>query len=339
MSTQAILLETPHPLLHPSLILLRHESALLADNPLGDPALRHHPVVLPPSFEPRHKTYPLILVLPGYSGTVQGAIMGSPFQESLPARLSRLMTEGTMPEALFVFVDAWTALGGSQFVDSPAVGKYASWIMTELVPAARSILPTNGRLGLMGKSSGGFGAVHLAMAFAGQVDGVLAIAPDGAFETSCPPEFVHTFRILQRYERSIDLCLAGLRAKPKWSPAEFSTMITLAMAACYSASADNWAIPFDLKTGERVDSAWRQWLAFDPVQRLPAEKEGLAALRYLALEAGNRDEHGLDLAVRQMSERLGAAGVSVHEQYYDAGHRGLDFRYDEALPPLVEALS
>jgi hypothetical protein len=33
-----------------------------------------------------------------------------------------------------VYVDAWTAYGGSQFVDSPGTGRYHSYLCDEVVP-------------------------------------------------------------------------------------------------------------------------------------------------------------------------------------------------------------
>ena len=36
--------------------------------------------------------------------------------------------------ALVVCVDAWTSLGGSQFIDSPGTGRYLTYICDELVP-------------------------------------------------------------------------------------------------------------------------------------------------------------------------------------------------------------
>ena len=38
------------------------------------------------------------------------------------------------PPAIVVYVDAWTSLGGSQFLDSPATGRYHTYLCDEVVP-------------------------------------------------------------------------------------------------------------------------------------------------------------------------------------------------------------
>ena len=40
-------------------------------------------------------------------------------------------------DARVVFVDAWTSVGGSQFVDSAGSGRYHSYICDEIVPVRR----------------------------------------------------------------------------------------------------------------------------------------------------------------------------------------------------------
>src|SRR5919198_1259829 len=63
---------------------------------------------------------------------------------------------------LVVFVDAWTSLGGSQFIDSPGTGRYGSYLCDEVVSfvdAHYRTLAGPAHRGIMGKSSGGYGAM------------------------------------------------------------------------------------------------------------------------------------------------------------------------------------
>src|SRR4029078_1252664 len=63
---------------------------------------------------------------------------------------------------IVVYVDAWTSYGGSQFVDSPGTGRYHSYLCDEVVPwwdARSRTLPGAAHRAIMGKSSGGFGAM------------------------------------------------------------------------------------------------------------------------------------------------------------------------------------
>src|SRR5207244_4105638 len=66
------------------------------------------------------------------------------------------------PPALVVFVDAWTSYGGSQFLDSPGVGNYHTYLCDEIVPFVDGryrTLAEAAHRGITGKSSGGYGAM------------------------------------------------------------------------------------------------------------------------------------------------------------------------------------
>ena len=45
-----------------------------------------------------------------------------------------------MPPTIVVWVDAWTAYGGSQFVDSPGTGAYHSYLCDEVGKRTTSLL-------------------------------------------------------------------------------------------------------------------------------------------------------------------------------------------------------
>src|SRR5204862_272074 len=50
------------------------------------------------------------------------------FRRNFPELLDELA-----PQCVVVFVDAWTSLGGSQFIDSPGTGRYGSYLCDEVV--------------------------------------------------------------------------------------------------------------------------------------------------------------------------------------------------------------
>ena len=54
-------------------------------------------------------------------------------EHSLATRCDRWIADGQCPPFIAVLPDCMTYLGGSQFVDSPAIGSYASHLMTEVV--------------------------------------------------------------------------------------------------------------------------------------------------------------------------------------------------------------
>src|SRR4029077_16770191 len=72
--------------------------------------------------------------------------------------------------ARVVFVDAWTWLGGSQFLASPATGNYHTYLCDAGVPFIDARYPTSAR-GIAGKSSGGYGAMVTPMLRADLIPG------------------------------------------------------------------------------------------------------------------------------------------------------------------------
>ena len=137
------------------------ESALLAGNPLGDPSRRRIPVYLPPGYEPGGaRRHPVLFALAGFTGTGLSFLNYDFWQPSLPTLLDALIDDGAMPPTVVVMVDGMTALGGNQYVDSPAVGPWARHVTEELVPWVESsfrVLEGREHRGVFGKSSGGYG--------------------------------------------------------------------------------------------------------------------------------------------------------------------------------------
>ena len=59
--------------------------------------------------------------------------------------------------------------------------------------------------------------------------------------------------------------------------------------------------------------------------------ENLKSLRLLYLDAGTRDEFGLDIGARILSGRLKENGIDhIHEEF-DDGHFNISYRYDRSL--------
>jgi hypothetical protein len=100
---------------------------LLRGNPLGDPHERPLLVYLPPGYEQApERRYPSVYVIQGYTGQVMAWRNRAPFRQPFVETADAVFASGAAPPAIVVYVDAWTAYGGSQFVDSPGTGKYHS---------------------------------------------------------------------------------------------------------------------------------------------------------------------------------------------------------------------
>lgn len=109
-------------------------SELLRDNPLDDPHQRPLWVYVPPGYDADTAArYPAVYVIQGYTGHVSMWANRTPFRQPFPETADAVFAEGT-PGCVVVFVDVWTAFGGSQFVDSPGTGRYHSYLCDEIVP-------------------------------------------------------------------------------------------------------------------------------------------------------------------------------------------------------------
>ncbi len=316
------------------------ESQVLAANPLGDPAARELHLVVP---DVKSGPLPLVFVLSGFSGVGRMALADDPWQEGLPRRLERLTAEGRLRQpAIFALPDCWTRYGGSQYIDGAATGAYETHLWTELLPAIRAAFPV-GKVGVVGKSSGGFGALWQAMRHPDIVSAVGSHSGDMAFEYCYQPDFPKVFRALARYG-GLDGFLAAFAASPKKRDGRWIEALNIiAMAACYSPDArapHGLALPFDLETGALDQAVWRRWLAHDPVRMLdePRHVAALKAMKLVFLDAGTRDEYALDLGARIFARRLRDLGVPHTHQEFDDGHMNITYRYDVSLPLLVHAL-
>src|SRR5437763_6326686 len=138
-------------------------SELLRANPLGDPWERPLLVYLPPGYDDDPaRSYPAVYVIQGYTGHVTMWHNRSAYRQPFPETADAVFAAGQAPPAIVVYVDAWTAYGRSQFVDSPGTGRYHSHLCDEVVPWVDGrcrTLAAAGRRANMGKSSGGLGAM------------------------------------------------------------------------------------------------------------------------------------------------------------------------------------
>ncbi len=138
------------------------DSALLRDNPLGDPHERPVWVYLPPGYDDSDERYPSVYVIQGYTGHVAMWANRTPFRQPFVETADQVFADGTAPPCIVVYVDAWTSYGGSQFVDSAGTGKYHSYLCDEVVPWVderyRTLDAPESRA-ISGKSSGGYGAM------------------------------------------------------------------------------------------------------------------------------------------------------------------------------------
>jgi len=317
------------------------ESAVLAGNPAGESARRELLVYEPAAA--RERELPLVLVLCAFGARPLRAFEPHPWQRGFVHGYERLLEQGLCEPALLAFPDPFTRLGGSQFVDSSWNGAFARHVALELVDFLEqryALLPN--RRGLIGKSSGGFGALHLALQYPGRFAAAAALSPDVCFELCLQPQLTACLRGLVAHDFDPARFLAAFERAPSLEGDAHAVLNTFAMAACYSPRPElalGFELPMSLRTGELVEPVWRRWLDFDPLRQIERHPAGLAQLEFLHLECGLRDEFDLQWGLRRFAARLSELGIRATHVEHAGSHRGLDGRYLEALPPLVRALS
>jgi enterochelin esterase family protein len=317
------------------------ESAVLRGNPLGDPSVRELPVLLPVGHE--KGPLPVILVLAGFTGRGHGYFEPHPWNTSVAQSFDRAVASGAVPPAILVMPDCFTRLGGSQYVNSTAVGRYRDHVVHEILPLVEEHFDVRpGAFAVCGKSSGGFGALHLAMSHPGLFRAAASISGDCDFESSHAPQLLAAARGLLRRKQTPAQFLAEFERTRDGSGDSHVVLDMLAMSACYAPNAAaelGYDLPIDLFDARLVPDVWRRWLAFDPYVACLEHVEALKQLELLHLECGRADEYHLQFGLRRFVRRLRELGVRHEHEEHDGGHRGIDARYAVVLAKLARLLA
>ena len=355
------------------LVVLSHTSTVLAGNPLGDPATRPLHVWLPPQYDsPEHasRRFPVLFDLVGFMGSGPSHTGWKGFNENVPERAARLVRQKKMEPVIIVFPDCFTSLGGNQYVNSSAVGRYADYLTDELVPfvdATFRTLASREHRGCFGKSSGGYGAIVHGMKYPQHWGAVANHSGDAYFEFVYGADWPNTLDALAKFasprrkEGPVDVValaaadglaeglddgrvarfLKDLRAKRKLGKDDGHTVMNLCMAATYDpdpAAPNGFRLPYHLDTGERIEARWKRWQANDPIHMVRRHARALKSLRGIYIDCGWADQYRIHYGTRILSQRLAEHAIAHVYEEFDDNHSDIDYRMDTSLPFLVEAL-
>ena len=333
--------------LHGTLDRLVVESDLLAGNPLGDPARRPLYVYRPPGVDRDHpRPLPSVYVIQGFTGQLDMWLNRTWLEPTMLERLDAMFAAGECPDAIVVFVDCWTSYGGSQFLNSLALGRYQDHLcdeMTVFVDERYPTIPDRDHRGLTGKSSGGYGAMVVPMMRPDVFGALASHAGDALFEACYLPDFPSVVRSLRDdFDGSYEVFFEQLGAAKRMEERLSKPLELYGYAAAYSPDPDSPGkalLPFDIHTGHLVEDVWAQWLEKDPVRMAPAHAGALRSMRRIYLDAGRADEYYLDLGAQAFAAELDALGIEHTLELFDGKHGGLTYRYPGAIRELVLALS
>jgi S-formylglutathione hydrolase FrmB len=276
-----------------------------------------------------------------------------------------------MGPAIVVFPDCFTALGGNQYVNSTAVGRYADYLTRELIPFVDSefrTLASRDHRGCFGKSSGGYGAIVHAMKYPAYWSAIADHSGDAYFDFCYRSDWPNTLNELAKYRhprlhegpydtqaesrqrkglaagRDDGRARAFLEAvwkREKVSYTEGHAIMNLCMAATYDPDPGaplGFRLPFHLETGEILPERWRAWLRHDPIHMVARHRKALASMRAIYIDCGFRDQYHLHYGARILSRRLAEHGIAHRYEEFDDNHSDIDYRMDTSLPHLYRAL-
>jgi enterochelin esterase-like enzyme len=318
------------------------ESQLLKANLLGDPTTRAVDVYTPAGESGRG--LPLLVDLVGITSSGLSHTNWTGFRENVPERLDRLIGEQRMPPAVVAFPDCFTRLGGNQYVNSAAIGAWEDFLLYEMLPAVETRFGCGGegRRGVFGKSSGGYGAITHALRHSDIWSAAACHSGDMAFELCYLPDMPAVLRSLASVGNSIERWWTEFEAAKKQPDNAFKVMNILAMAASYDPDPSlflGMRLPVTFDTCEIIEDRWNNWLLHDPVVTVDTHVDKLRRLRALYIDCGTNDQFNLLYGARRLVKRLEASRITHRYEEFPDNHTGVDYRMDESLPFLVRAIS
>jgi len=318
------------------------ESQALKGNLLGDPTARAVDVYIPAGADGRG--LPLLVDLVGITSSGLSHTNWVGFRENVPERLDRLISEQRMPPVVVAFPDCFTRLGGNQYVNSAAMGPWEDFLVLEMLPAIETQFGCGGagRRGVFGKSSGGYGAITHAMRHADIWSAAACHSGDMGFEVCYLPDMPAVLRAMAQVDNSIERWWTGFENAKKQPDNAFKVMNALAMAASYDPDPSQFLglrLPVTFDTCEVIDDRWANWMLHDPVIAVDRYADNLRQLKALYIDCGTNDQFNLLYGARRLVKRLTMLGIAHRYEEFPDNHSGVDYRMDESLPFLAQAIS
>lgn len=302
------------------IIRSRIDSAHLADNLLGDPGQRDLFIYLPPGYGDSDRRYPTAYLLHAFGQNAEGLVhpptdrqrWSPPLEDVLDPVFGRI---GTAP-MIVVIPDGDTRYGCGQWVDSPVTGRFERYVVDEVVDHVDSTyrtLPEPASRGVLGFSSGGFGAWNLASRNPDTFGALAMLSGDSYFDVT-HKAFLYDY-------------LTSIWPEAPNGPVEDnpSSHLVYAYSATYSPNPDNPPffvdLPVAFPSGELITEVWERWLSFDPVVNWRGRLDNLRRLRGILLDVGVNDDYRLEWGHRLLSHYLEEAGIA-HQSTENAGNHG-----------------
>jgi S-formylglutathione hydrolase FrmB len=143
-------------------------------------------------------------------------------------------------------------------------------------------------------------------------------------------------------ENSIERWWQQLETAQKHPEGSFKVINALAMAASYDPDPTQFLgirLPVTFDTCEIIEERWANWMRQDPVVAVESQGENLRSLQALYIDCGKNDQFNLLYGARRFVRRLNELGIPHRYEEFPDNHSSVDYRMDESLPFLAQALS
>jgi len=318
----------------------KFSSKVLEGAPLLKSSQRDLAVYLPPEYSDKKK-YPSFYILSAWGNRPSKYLSDdSVFGESLPKQFDRMITEGQIEPSVLVFPDGSTPIGCSQYIDSAASGPHLTHLCEEIVPfidKTYSTLASSEARGVLGHSSGGFGALHLGFQRPDVFSYLCSASGDSFFELNLLSALIPCLQELDR-SGSIEKFLEEFLAHPNpgsLGSSKMMAMMLLSLAPCYAPAPGKAPLHgelfFDIQTGKINPSVWKKYLEWDPVRAAQKYSHHIKKLKLILLDAGKNDEFGSQYGHRQLHDELKNLGANVELTEFSGRHSGHNHRFVERI--------
>jgi S-formylglutathione hydrolase FrmB len=326
------------------------ESRVLVDNRLGDPHIRPVTVYLPPGHDdtadkPEDMRFPSVYLLSSHGNNGPSLMNWRPWDVTIKEQLDDLIVRRVIGPMIIVMPDMWTRLGGSQYVNSIGMGPYEDYLVDEVVPMIDRdfrTIPDRDHRGILGRSSGGFGAITQAMHHPDVFGACACQSGDLYWEFTCLPPLSRMHQHLEKFG-GIDAFITDIPAIHPKKKDFWDVIMTVCWSAAFGgnpAEPRGFDLPIDPRTGALDENVWARWLEHDPIRKLdnPTYVDALRQLNGVFVDVGQFDEYQLQVGARVLARKLGALDIPhIFEEYPD-GHRSTHYRYADSLAYLYEVL-
>ena len=312
----------------------------LTDNLIGENGRKVMRVYLPPSYEFTEKRYPVIYVLHGFGGD------SNSLTRKMKSAMDRMILSEEIQEAIAVFVDGSNRFGGSQYLSSPTIGDYETYIRRDLVnfidKQYRTIAHRDSR-GITGFSMGAYGSMHLSLKYP-EVFGVV-VAQAGTYNFD--DDLIRSFTEKGGVAITLMEPLKQLSGDAFWNALDelansdslrrvsLPFRNGLAYLAAVASNPDKppcyFDLPYRLRTGfppwERVEEVWDRIVENDIIHeldrylnRLKQNPQQLVRLNGIKLVHGLEDETALPRQAEALDQRLTKLGIEHEFVAHGGGH-------------------